>query len=97
MRIEKWEAGAKVEHPCSKLTEMLIIEGEAHDGELLCVAFLWPLVHVFAQSTSDTSAFEHITQCSNVSKSYFILLMLISINELLHGRGDDVWTLNMYG
>lgn len=32
MRIEKWEAGAKVEHPCSKLTEMLIIEGEAHDG-----------------------------------------------------------------
>lgn len=38
MRIEKWEAGAKVEHPCSKPTEMLIIEGEAHDGEL-CGAF----------------------------------------------------------
>lgn len=34
MRIEKWEAGAKIEHPCSKLTEILVLEGEAHDGEL---------------------------------------------------------------
>eukprot|EP00904_Undaria_pinnatifida_P013754 jgi/Undpi1/9509/HiC_scaffold_27.g11965.m1 len=32
MRIEKWEAGAKIEHPCSKLTEILVLEGEAHDG-----------------------------------------------------------------
>lgn len=33
MRIEKWEAGVKVERECPKITEFLIIEGEALDGE----------------------------------------------------------------
>ena len=35
MRIEKWEAGAKVERTCLKMTEFLVIEGEAHSGEMI--------------------------------------------------------------
>ncbi len=37
MRIEKWEAGAKVERECPKMTEFLVIEGEARDGETINV------------------------------------------------------------
>lgn len=34
MRIEKWEAGAKVERECQKITEFLVTEGEAREGEM---------------------------------------------------------------
>lgn len=33
MRIEKWEAGAKVERECPKMTEFLVLEGEARDDD----------------------------------------------------------------
>lgn len=33
MRIEKWEAGAMVERECPKMTEFLVLEGEALDGD----------------------------------------------------------------
>lgn len=33
MRIEKWEAGVKVERECPNMTEVLVLEGEAHDDD----------------------------------------------------------------
>lgn len=32
MRIEKWEAGAEVQRECPKMTEFLVLEGEARDN-----------------------------------------------------------------
>lgn len=33
MRIEKWEAGAKFQRECPKMTEFLVLEGEACDDD----------------------------------------------------------------
>ncbi|CAM9217242.1 unnamed protein product [Scytosiphon promiscuus] len=32
MRIEKWDAGVKVERECPKMTEIFVLEGQAHDA-----------------------------------------------------------------
>ncbi|CAM9402519.1 unnamed protein product [Ectocarpus sp. 12 AP-2014] len=43
MQIEKWDAGAKVERECQKMTEFLVVEGEAeaHDASETFTKWSW--------------------------------------------------------